>query len=74
MQDRETIRLLAYGQYAFTHRDASIEVSEMEVFVQGALWAYDFSNKKQADIKYLNAMHIGNQIESHTPVDVDSMV
>ena len=77
MNDRETIKLLAYGQYAFTRIKKTIDVKEMEVFVEAVMWYHDNLNKKQADLKYLNAMHLGNQIQEsieHTPVDVDSMV
>lgn len=75
MNDRETIRLLAYGQYAFTHREGSIDIADMESFVNGALWVHDHTIKKQVDYKYINAMQIGQEMqEKHIPVDVDSMV
>jgi len=77
MNDREIIKLLAFGQYSFTRMKTSIDVKEMEVFVEAALWHHDFINKKQTDLKYLNAMHLGNQIQEaveHMPVDISEMV
>lgn len=43
--DRETFKILAYGQYAFTHLQDTIDKDQMQMFVNGALWAHDFVRK-----------------------------
>ena len=75
MNDREIIKLLAFGQYSFTRMKTTIDVKEMEVFVEAVLWHHDFINKKQADLKYLNAVSFGAEIQEplHMPVDVSLM-
>jgi hypothetical protein len=77
MTEREQMRLLAYGQYAFSHRNESIEVKDMETFVEGCLWAFDYTQKKTVDIKYVNAMQLGTQIDEqldYMPIDTTEMV
>jgi hypothetical protein len=49
--DRLIFTTLAYGQYAETHLQDTIEKDDMQKFVDGAVWAYDFLNKQQTKAK-----------------------
>jgi hypothetical protein len=42
-------RTLAYGQYAETHLQDTIDKDDMQKFVDGAVWAYDFIKKNKLD-------------------------
>lgn len=43
--DREVFKIQAYGNYAYTHLSTTIDKDEMQKYVDGALWAYDFIRK-----------------------------
>jgi len=49
--DRETFKILAYGQFAYTHMQDTIDKDQMRIFVDGAIWAYDLAKKKEIEEK-----------------------
>lgn len=48
---REDFKLLAYGQYAFSRRCETVVKKDMDLFVEGAMFAFDFLAKVQAKAK-----------------------
>lgn len=44
--NREFVKILAYGQYAFTHLQDTIDKDKMQEHVNGALWFFDLLNRK----------------------------
>ena len=45
--NREDFKTMAYGKYVQTHRDQTIEIADVEVFVDGAVWAFDKLNHQK---------------------------
>lgn len=45
---RENFKILAYGQYAYLNIGQTIDRDRLEIYVQGALFAWDMLNKANA--------------------------
>jgi len=50
---REDFREKAAGKYSMTNR-AALDVRSMDIFIEGALFAYDFLMKQKSEVKVEN--------------------
>lgn len=50
-QTREEFRLMAYGQFAYSRRSETLTKKEMDLFVEGALFAYDIAQRNAFKFK-----------------------
>ena len=62
-QNREDFRIMAYGQYAFSRRGDTMTKKDMDLFVEGSLFAFDYVIKmKQQQFSTLSGqLYIENE-------------
>lgn len=47
--NREDFKIMSYGQFTYTNMSLPINKQELQSFVSGALFAYDFMQKKMKE-------------------------
>lgn len=43
--NREMVKILAYGHYAYINLQGTIDKEKMQTYVDGSLWLFDLLNK-----------------------------
>ena len=55
--NREDFKLMAYGHHVYTNRERTLKIEEIELFVDGAVFAFD-KLKKEMNTERFNRIQL----------------